>query len=158
MKCVLLNKLSCLFGFCIYWNYWWKMTYWVVNTIHHLRWYFVQQFGGEVLHFSLHLWTAMNTSFGFFCFAWIKHIFTWNCHLSPDLNYEQRLNWSFYCEFQKGIKNNCFRNFKFIYFKHQVDKCEFIHIHKQLYKPGKVITTVWKKGRNKYQFCDNNFC
>ena len=30
---------------------------------------FVQQLGGEVLHFSLHLWTAMNTSFGFLCFA-----------------------------------------------------------------------------------------
>ena len=65
------------------------MTYWVLNTIYHLRWSFVQQLGGEVLHFSLHLWTAMNTSFGFLCFAWIRHIFTWNCHLSPDLNYEQ---------------------------------------------------------------------
>ena len=42
------------------------MTYWVLNTIYHLRWSFVQQLGGEVLHFSLHLWTAMNTSFGFY--------------------------------------------------------------------------------------------
>ena len=89
---VLLNKLSCLFGIFIYWNYWWKMTYWVLITIHHLRWFLVQQLGGEVLHFSLHLWTAMNTSFGFLCFAWIRHIFTWNCHLSPDLNYEQWIN------------------------------------------------------------------
>ena len=68
------------------------MTYWVLNTIHHLRLSFVRQFDGEVLHFSLHLWTAMNTSFGFLCFAWIRHIFTWNCHLSPDLNYEQWIN------------------------------------------------------------------
>ena len=45
------------------------MTYWVLNTIHHFRWSFVQQLAGEVLHFSLHLWTAMNTSFGFLCFA-----------------------------------------------------------------------------------------
>ena len=89
MKRVLLNKLSCLFGIFIYWNYWWKMTYWVLNTIHNLRWLFAQQLGGEVLHFSLPLWTAMNTSFVFLCFAWIRHTFTWNCHPSPDLNYEQ---------------------------------------------------------------------
>ena len=92
MKRVLLNKLSCLFGIFIYWNCWWEMTYWVLNTIHYLRWSFVQQLGGEVLHFSLHLWTAMNTSFCFSCFVWIRHIFTWNCHLSPDLNYEQWIN------------------------------------------------------------------
>ena len=48
---------------------------------------FVQQLGGEILHFSLHSWTAINTSF--LCFVWIRHIVTWNCHLSPDLNYEQ---------------------------------------------------------------------
>ena len=67
------------------------MTYWVLNTIYHLRWSFVQQLGGELLHFSLHLWTAVNTSFYFLTFVWIRHIFTWNCHLSPDLNYEQCL-------------------------------------------------------------------
>ena len=65
------------------------MTYWVLNTIHHLRLSFAQQLGGEVLHFSLHLWTVMNTGFGFLCFAWIRHIFAWNCHLSPALYHEQ---------------------------------------------------------------------
>ena len=43
------------------------MTYWVLYTIHHLSISFVQQLGGEVLHFSLDLWTAMYTSF--FCFV-----------------------------------------------------------------------------------------
>ena len=50
---------------------------------------FVQQLGGEMLHISLHLWTAMNTSFDFLCFIWIRHIFAWTYHLSPDLNYGQ---------------------------------------------------------------------
>ena len=68
------------------------MTYWFLNTIHHLRWSFLQQLGGEILHFSLHLLRAINTSFGFLCFVWIKHIFTWNYHLSPDLNYGQWIN------------------------------------------------------------------
>ena len=89
---VLLRQLSCLFGILIYRNYWWKMTYWVLNTTYHLRWSLVQQLGGVVLHFALHLWASMSTSFGFLCFAWIIHIFTWNCHLSPDLNYEQWIN------------------------------------------------------------------
>ena len=43
-----------------------------------------------IFYFSSHLWTAMNTSF--LRFVWIRHIFTWNCHLSPDLNYEQLMN------------------------------------------------------------------
>ena len=41
------------------------MTYMVLNTIRHLR-SFVQQLGGEILHFSLHLWTAINRSFVFY--------------------------------------------------------------------------------------------
>ena len=93
--------MSCLFGIFIYWNYWWKMTYWVLNTIHHLQSSFVQQLGGEVLHFSLHLWTAMNTSFGFLCLAWIRHIFTWNCHLSSDLNSEQWISTTFFIHEQQ---------------------------------------------------------
>ena len=92
MKRVLLNKLGCLFGIFKCWNYWWKMTYWILNTIHHLRWSFAQQLSDEASHFSLHLWTAMNRSFVFLCFAWIRPIFTWNCHLSPGLNYEQWTN------------------------------------------------------------------
>ena len=92
MKRILLNKLRCLFWIFIYWHYWWEMTYGVSITIHNLWWFFVQQLCGEALHFSLHLWTAMNKSFGFLCFAWIRHIFTSNCHLFPDLNYEQWIN------------------------------------------------------------------
>ena len=59
------------------------MTYLFLNTIHHSRLSFVQQLGGKTLHFSLHLWTAMDTAFGFLCFTWIKRTFTWNCHPSP---------------------------------------------------------------------------
>ena len=93
MKYVMLNKLSCLFRI-LYTKLLMKndLLYYILNIIHHFRLYFVQQLGGEVLHSSLHLWTAMNTSFGFLCFVWIRHIFTWNCHPSPDLNYEQWIN------------------------------------------------------------------
>ena len=49
----------------------------------------VQQLRGGILHFSLHLWTAMKTNFVYLCFVWINHIFTWNFDLSPDRNYGQ---------------------------------------------------------------------
>ena len=58
------------------------MTYWVLNTIRQLR-SFVQQLGGEILHFLILEFFLM--------FVWIKDYFTWNFHLSSDLNSEQRI-------------------------------------------------------------------
>ena len=88
-KRVLLNQLSFFGVIFIHWNYWWKMIYWFLNIICHLRWSFVQQLDGETLHFSLHLWTAMNANFAFFMFCIDQLYFYLELLSFSDLNYGQ---------------------------------------------------------------------
>ena len=61
------------------------------------------------------------------------------------------LSWSFYCKFEKGIKNNFFHIVKFNVLQSSIEYLK-IYTYEQLYKPGKVITSVAKKGERNITF------
>ena len=68
-------------------------SFFTPNTTQH--WSFIQQLRGEILHLFWFM-ESNEQNFYFLYFVWINHIFTWNCHLSPDLNYVHWITHLFY--------------------------------------------------------------